>query len=51
LHYFDGNKELFQIEFRKLLAKELIYNKYMQQEAEDGLWRSKGSPQTWIMSS
>jgi Transposase IS4 len=40
-HYFDGNKELSQIEFRKLLAKELIYNKYIQQEAEDGLQRSK----------
>jgi hypothetical protein len=40
-HYYDGNIELSHIELRKLLAKELIYSKYIQQEAEDGLWRSK----------
>ena len=32
LHHLYGHKKYGQIEFRRLLSKELIYNQYLQQE-------------------
>lgn len=39
--YFDGEESQSQIAFRKKLAWALIYNKYIQQETQDELRRSK----------